>query len=121
MLGQKKEYKKMYIKPQDHWADLTVEDFGLKSSDQDAHCPAFFIIRKALDLKRKDLHIRSEVGKKKDKQKSARKKKAKRQRRAQEAACASAAASSSAAPAPPASSTSSTSSEGEASAYEVDV
>ena len=72
-----------------------MEDFGLKATDQDAHCPAFFVIRKSEELQHKDLHLRSAAGKRKDKEKSARKKKAKKQRMQAQGA-----SSSSAAPAP---------------------
>ena len=104
----------MYVKPLDLWKTFTVEDFGLKASDEDAHCPAFFIVRKSSEMKHKDLHVRSAEGKRKDSKKSARKKKAKKQR------IAAAKASSSNAPAPsPA--PSSSDSEPDLDEYEVEV
>ena len=56
-------------------------EIGLKPTDWDSHSPAFFIVRKSLHMEHKDLHLRSEAGKRKDKEKSHRKKKAKRHRR----------------------------------------
>ena len=101
----------MYIKPQDLWKTFSVEDFGLKPTDSDAHSPAFFLVKKSVELKHKDLHTRSAAGKRKDSKKNARKKKAKKQKRAAQRA------SSSAAP-PPASSSESEDLDDE---YEVEV
>ena len=117
-IGQEKVFKKFYVKPRDLWKTFTVEDFGLKPTDADSHCPALFLVRKALELKHRDLHLRSAEGKRKDAQKSARRKKAKKQRIAAQRASG---ASSSAAPAPPQAPSSSSDPEDLDDDYEVEV
>ena len=49
----------MFIKYIPKSERFKVEDFGLKSSDKDAHVPSFYIIRKSRESSHKDRHQRS--------------------------------------------------------------
>ena len=58
-----------------------VEDFGLKPSDCDSHCPSLYVIRKSLTTSHADRHQRSEAGKKHDAERRKLKKKETKKRR----------------------------------------
>ena len=56
----------MFTKFQTNFDGFSVEDFGLKKSDQDTHKPSFYIMRKSHTWSHKDRHQRSAEGRKRD-------------------------------------------------------
>ena len=71
----------MIVKPIRKFEKYDVEEFGLKASDEDAHIPSFYIIRKTRTLSHADFHSRSEAGKKHDAERRKEKKREKKRAR----------------------------------------
>ena len=75
------EMFEMMVKDVKKLSGFTVEQFGLKSTDQDSHIPSLFIVRKSRKLSHKDRHQQSEASKKRDAERRKKKQRDSKKRR----------------------------------------
>ena len=71
-------HKELIIKPIDKWDSYDAADFGLRATDTDSHSPYLYFLRKAEVAGRAAVHVRSEVGKKRDAERRKQKRREKR-------------------------------------------
>ena len=70
----------MIVKPNLKFTGYDVEDFGLKSTDEDAHIPGFYLVRKTRTTTHADFHHCSEAGRKREAERRKEKRQIKRSR-----------------------------------------
>ena len=71
---------RMQIKHCPRFDDFNVEDFGVRAGDADMHVLALYIVKKSPNMTHKDLHMRSDAGKKRDAERRKMKRQAKRRK-----------------------------------------